>query len=156
MPDYKSINASYKVSNDGKTVTIKGKTHSKDAFMKRFFGLSADKGSGAPGSSFYGSNAVKRGMSGEATRELVQEPVKSKVASSPDKAKSRAEKSAKKAGLKALNKGLNKLPADRAPSLRPRAQGGIAVPGAYKQVNPVYRMGRGGGLGGAGGIPENK
>ena len=128
MPDYKSINASYKVSNDGKTVTIKGKTYSKDAFMKRFFGLSADKGSGAPGSSFYGSNAVKRGMSGEATRELVQEPVKPKVASSPEAAKKRAEKKAQKAGLKMLNKaGLGQKLTEPKPAAGKTRIGGLGT-----------------------------
>lgn len=126
----------WKVSEDGKTIVIGGKSYSKSAFESQFKNITAVDRDGGRWS---GPRMFSPGNQGTAEKNPnAPKVVTPKVDSSPDKAKSRAE-------AKRYKKSVKKM----STALQSRKQGGITESGAKKNVNPVYRnIGRGGGLGG--------
>jgi hypothetical protein len=114
----------YKVSKDGKTVTVGSKTYSIRAFKNQFD---------------YRGDLAKPGGGGSAVQSPVaRKIVTPKVSDSPEQAKSRAEKKRAKAGVKTLNKaGLGKK------LTTPKPKPGKSAISKLSKVSKVLRVGGG-------------
>ena len=137
----------WKVSKDGKTVTVGGKTYSIAAFKSQFAGIEKNSGSGFRQIS--GPGMFEPGATGIAGTKIGAKPVKQVSAKTADEAKSRYEKKAAKKAASSLKDAKKPVKTAAAAKAREAAKKRATLTAPSKRSSGQKFTLRGGGAGGA-------